>query len=106
MPASPPSAIFTSGKNSVVVTGNGTQVQVALTNDSLVPAIAVTDVSFQVGNTSLGDQGADIFSHTTSVFRSDPFGVLGAPLSETVTVGIEDDGAVVSAQFCTIGAGK
>jgi len=104
LPATPSGGIFTSGEHSVVVTGNGSQVQVALTNDSFVPAVAVTDVSFQVGSLNLGDSGADIFSHTTSTFTSEMFGVLGAPLSMTGNIDVKNDGAVETAQFCVIGA--
>ena len=104
LPAIPSGGIFTSGSHSVVVTGNGSQVQVALTNDSFVPAVAVTNVSFQVGSLNLGNSGANIFSDTTSTFTSDMFGVLGPPLSMTVNIDIKNPGAVESAQFCVIGA--
>lgn len=104
IPATPDSGIFTSGEHSVVVTGYGSQVRVALTNISPVPAFAVTDVSFQEGTLNLGESGADILLNTTSTFTSGMFGVLGGPMSMTVNIDIQNDGAVEAAQFCVIGA--
>lgn len=107
-PASPSPEILTSGSNTFHVTAYGSQLQVAVTNLSIVPAIAVTDVSFQLDQVppiSLAGGGADIGTGLTSIFRSEPYGVLGDPLDVNVTVDAKDDGAVVSAQVCGIGAG-
>ena len=107
-PASPSTEILTSGSNSFHVTAYGSQLQVAVTNLSIVPAIAVTNVSFQLDQVppiSLGGGGADIGTGLTSIFRSEPYGVLGGPLNVNVTVDVKNDGAVVSAQVCGIGTG-
>ncbi len=105
--AHPYSEILTSGAHSIVVSGNGSQVQVALTNDFFVPALAVTYVSFQaVGDPTLnlGASGADILFHTTSTFRSDMFGVLGGALYMKVNINIMNDGALETAYFCIASA--
>lgn len=108
-PASPSTEILTSGSNTFNVTAYGSQLQVAVTNLSIVPAIAVTDVSFQLDQVppiGLGERGAVIGTGLTSIFRSEPYGVLGGrPLDVNVTVDVKNDGAVVSAQVCGIGAG-
>lgn len=102
--ANPSGGIFTSGLHHVVVTGYESQMQVALTNDSIVPAVAITNVSFQSGSLNLGNSGTDILSGTTSTFTSDMLGVLGSPLSMTVNIDIKNPGVIESAHFCVIGA--
>lgn len=82
--------------------------QVALTNYSLVPATAVTQLDFQlyqIPPIDLGGGGADILTGTTSTFRSQPYGNFGpGPLVVKVKIDVEDDGAIVGAQICGIGA--
>lgn len=105
LPASPSAQIIKSGNHNLVVTGVGSQVQVALTNLSPAPVFAATKIRFHVGSANLGEFGRNIASHTTSTFRSDQFGVLGAPLSVTVNIDVENDGVVEAERFCTIGYG-
>lgn len=68
----------------------------------------MTELSFQLYDNQaidLGEGGADILTGTTATFRSQPFGILGpGPLVVKINIDIEDDGAVVGAQFCGIGA--
>lgn len=105
--ASPSALILTSGTNAFHVTAYGSQIQVVLSNLSVVPALAVTDISFQLDQVppiSLGESEADILTGHSVTFQSEPYGVLGGPLQVIVTVEVETDGAIVQAEIHGIGA--